>query len=74
MTAIELKKEVLKEDFVNKFSVIVNMNGDWYHLHNNEEVPIECTVSLKTRGTLLGWFADEMNPIERQVMKDANLI
>lgn len=74
MRALELKQQVLKRDFVHKFSVIVNINEDWYPLHDDEEVPIECTISLKSRGALLGWFPEEMNPIEKQIMKDAGLV
>ena len=47
MTALALKKDVLKQNWVNNFSVIVHLPNDhWYHCHNDEELESNGHISL----------------------------
>ena len=48
MKAIELKRDVLKPSWENNFRVIIHIDSDnWYHCHDDEEVPAGSEISLK---------------------------
>jgi len=47
MKAIDLKRDILKSSWVKVFSVIIHINEkNWYHCHNDEEVPVGSKISL----------------------------
>jgi len=50
MKAIELKRDMLKPSWTNKFHVIIHVDdNNWYHCHDDEEVPAGSEVSLKAQ-------------------------
>jgi len=50
MTALELKQDILKPEWVQNFTVIVHVDGDtWFHCHDDEEVAPNSTISLDAR-------------------------
>ena len=50
MNALSLKGDILKSSWVGAFHVIIHLeNSDWYHCHDDEEVPAGSEVSLKAQ-------------------------
>lgn len=48
MKAKELKEKYLKKDMRDKVGV-VELIGDWYHIHDNEDVPEDKDVAFHVR-------------------------
>jgi len=50
MKAIELKRDILLPSWVESFSVIIHVDAkNWYHCHDDEEVPSGSEISLKSQ-------------------------
>lgn len=64
MTALEFKERILKPDYVGFFNVVVSVDDDWYHCHDNEELPESSLrrsqVGLKTTPSASGFKIQEI--------------
>jgi len=50
MNALSLKGDLLKPHWVKNFQVIIHLeSSDWYHCHDDEEVPAGSEISLKAQ-------------------------
>ena len=49
MKALSLKSDVLKPNWVNSFHLIIHIDNESYHCHDNEEVPPNSEISLKAQ-------------------------
>ena len=50
MNALELKRDILKKEWVNNFHMIIHIDEhSWYHCHDDEEVLAGSEISLKAQ-------------------------
>jgi len=49
MDALALKRDILKPEWAGSFHILIHTAENWYHCHDNEEVPAGSEISLKSR-------------------------
>ena len=50
MKAQELKRDLLKDNWLNNFHLIIHTDDkNWYHCHDDEEVPVNSDISLRAQ-------------------------
>ena len=80
MTAKEFKEKYLKEEEVDKFSVIGHLSSvvkgqrdSWYHIHDDEQIPENVGISLHMRSEYLDHWRDEVSLDEPALHQDVGV-